>query len=108
LNAIKPNGTDVAVYFKVLSALDSDAFTAKKWQKMQVVRDNFSINSTQRVPLEFRHSLEKGTISYTEGTNTYPLGGTFKYFAIKICLTAEDPSVIPYVESMRAVAVPGG
>lgn len=108
LNAIRPSGTNIAVYFKVLSALDSDPFNAKKWQKMQVERDNFSSNATQRVPLVFKHSLDKGTISYTEGTNTYPLGGTFKYFAVKICLTAEDPSVIPYVEAMRAMAVPGG
>lgn len=108
LDAIKPAGTDIAVYFKVLSALDTDSFTSKKWQPMKKVRDNISPDILKRVPLEYRFSLEKGTISYLDGQKTMPLGGTFKYFAVKIRLTAEDPAVIPAVESMKIIAVPGG
>lgn len=108
LEAIKPAGTNIAVYLKVLSALDSDAFTSKKWQKMTVVKDNISTNQENRVPLEYRHSLTKGSIEYFDGARTMPLGGTFKKFAIKIRLTAEDPTVVPKVESMKVVAVPGG
>jgi hypothetical protein len=37
-----------------------------------------------------------------------PLGGTFKQFAVKIRLTAEDPTVVPSVESLKVIAVPGG
>jgi hypothetical protein len=108
MDAIKPSGTNIAVYLKVLSSLDSDTFSAKKWQKMTVVKDNISPNQEKRVPLEFRHLLTKGSIEYFDGARTMPLGGTFKYFAVKIRLTSEDPTVVPKVESMKVVAVPGG
>lgn len=108
MNAYKPQGTDIAVYFKVLSSLDSDPFLSKKWQKMTVVTDKVSPDQTTAVPLEFRYSLNSGTISYFDGARTLPLGGTFKYFAVKIRMTAEDPTVTPAVESLRVIAVPGG
>lgn len=108
LDAIKPTGTDIQVYFKVLSALDSEPFTTKTWQRMTKVAENVSPDQTKSVPLEYRYSLTKGSIEYFDGTRIMPLGGTFKYFAVKICLTAEDPTVPPVVKSMRAVAVPGG
>jgi len=108
MNAIKPQGTDVAVYFKVLSAQDTDPFVSKKWQKMTVKDDLISPDQTTAVPLEFRYSLTKGTIEYFDGQKTLPLGGKFKYFAVKIRLTAQDPTVIPAVESLRVIAVPGG
>lgn len=108
MDAVKPFGTDIAVYFKVLSALDSDPFVSKKWQKMTKVRDNSSPDQVKRVPLEFRYSLTKGTIEYFDGARVLPLGGTFKYFAVKIRMTAEDPTVVPFVESLKVMAVPGG
>ena len=108
MNAIKPQGTDIAVYFKVLSALDTDPFVTKKWQKMTVVNNLISQDQNTAVPLEFRYSLRKGSIEYFDGQKTLPLGGTFKYFAVKIRLTAQDPTVVPSVESLRVIAVPGG
>jgi len=108
LRAYKPQGTNIHVYFKVLSALDADPFIAKKWQKMTVVKDAISPDQTTAIPLEYRFSLTNGTIEYFDGTKTLPLGKTFKYFAVKIRLTAEDPTVTPAVESLKVIAVPGG
>lgn len=108
LDAIRPIGTDVQVYFKVLSALDSDPIVNKKWQRMTKVKDNYSQDQSTRVGLEYRHSLTKGKIEYFDGAKTMPLGGTFKYFAVKIRMTAEDPTVVPAVEALRVIAVPGG
>jgi hypothetical protein len=108
MKAYKPQGTNIAVYFKVLSAQDSDPFMFKKWQKMTVVKDYNSPDQTTTVPLEYRFSLRKGTIEYFDGVRTLPLGGTFKYFAVKIRMTAEDPTVVPSIESLRVIAVPGG
>jgi hypothetical protein len=108
MEAYKPKGTDIAVYFKVLSSLDSDPFLNKKWQKMTVVTDKVSPDQTTAVALEYRYSLNSGTISYFDGSKTLPLGGTFKYFAVKIRMTAEDPTVTPAVERLRVIAVPGG
>ena len=108
MRAYKPQGTNIAVYFKVLSALDSDPFVTKKWQRMNVVNDYTSPDQTTAVPLEFKYSIRKGSIDYFDGARTLPLGGTFKYFAVKIRMTAEDPTVTPAVESLRVIAVPGG
>ena len=49
-----------------------------------------------------------GSVSYIENGIQYPLGGTFKYFAIKLVLLAADPSVSPTVTGLRALAVPAG
>ena len=108
MQAIKPAGTDIAVYFKVISALDADPFGSKKWQKMTKSRDNVSPDQDKRVPLEYRYSLNSGTIEYFDGVRSMPLGKTFKQFAVKIRLTASDPTVTPAVESLKVIAVPGG
>jgi hypothetical protein len=107
MDAIKPSGTEVAVYFKVLSALDSDPFDLKKWKRMTPIATNTSKDQFTSVPLEFRFNLSKGQIEYFEGNKAYPLGGKFKYFAIKIRLTAQDPTVVPMVDNLKVIAVPG-
>ena len=108
LDAIKPAGTDVLVYFKIVSGKDIENFNNKKWKLMTKVRDNVSADQSKRVPLEYRYSLTKGTIEYKEGDKTYPIGGTFNQFAVKIRLVSNDPTLAPSVESLRVMAVPGG
>lgn len=107
MNAIKPSGTNIAVYFKVLSSLDKDPFDIKKWQRMVPVLDKVSKDQYTTVPLEFRYSLSKGQIEYFDGNKAFPLGGTFKYFAIKVRMLAQDPTVVPMVDDLKVVAVPG-
>lgn len=112
LDAIRPPGTDIGVYFKVLSPLDKDPFASKKWQKMTKVNELYSLDQNQNVRLEYRFApdgldLLKGEIEYFEGDKAYPLGKVFKYFAIKLRLTAQDPTVVPLVDSLKVLAVPG-
>lgn len=107
MDAIKPQGTQIAVYFKVLSAADTDPFVSKTWQRMTPVTDLISPDQSTSVSLEYRYTLNNGRISYFDGRRSMPLNGNFKYFAVKIRMTAEDPTVIPFVESMTVLAVPG-
>jgi hypothetical protein len=109
MEAIKPSGTEIAVYFKVLSALDNESITVKKWQKMYETTNpsKYSPDQVTKIPIEFRQSLTKGQVEYFDGGKSYPLGGSFKYFAIKIRMTAQDPTVVPFVESLKVIAVPG-
>lgn len=109
LDAIKPAGTDVAVYFKVLSGQDKDPFVSKKWQKMTktTATDVNSADQNNIVRIEYKHNLKRGEIEYYEGNTSYPLGRRFKYFAIKIRMTAQDPTVVPLVDSIKVLAVPG-
>lgn len=107
MNAIKPQGTNIQVYFKVLSGLDSEPISAKKWQLMTVVNNNISPDQVTLVPLEYRYAINKGQIEYFDGNKAQPLGGSFKYFAVKIRMTASDPTVVPMIEDLRVIAVPG-
>lgn len=104
----RPVGTDVNVYYKVKSGEDSQPFDDKKWQLMSKVNDNYSRDQNQVIELEYRPSLDVNQISYVENGVTYPLGGKFKYYAIKIVLTAESPTVVPHVRNYRAIATPSG
>lgn len=104
----RPIGTDIVAYYKVKSGEDSDSFENKKWQLMYKVNDNFSKDSNQIIELEFRPSLDVNRISYVENDVAYPLGGKFKYYAIKIVMTSKNASIVPYVRNYRAIATPAG
>lgn len=108
LDCNRPVGTDVVVYYKIKSGDDPQPFEDKKWQLMYKVNDNFSKDSNQIVELEYRPSLDVNQASYIEDGVTYPLGGKFKYYAIKIVMTASSVSVIPHVRNFRAIATPAG
>jgi hypothetical protein len=75
---------------------------------MSKVNDNFSKDQNQVIELEYRASLDVNRVSYVENGVTYPLGGKFKYYAIKIVMTAASSSVIPYIANFRAIATPAG
>lgn len=108
LDCNRPVGTDVVVYYKIKSADDTQAFEEKNWQLMYKVSDNFSKDANQIIELEYRPSLDYNKASYVENGVTYPLGGKFKYYAIKIVLTASSASIIPHVRNYRAIATPAG
>lgn len=108
LQAVRPQGTEVLVYYKVRSGTDSDSFDNKKWQQMYIVQNIYSVDQQNVVDLQFRPSLSSGKLSYVENGVEYPLGGTFKEFAIKIVTFAEDPTVVPVLKNLRAIATPEG
>lgn len=108
IDANRPRGTNIHVYYKVMSASDTDKFTNKKWQLMNKVSDSYSKDQIQVIELEYRPSLTTNVLSYTENGVVYPLGGKFKYYAIKIVMTAADTTVIPTIRNFRAIATPSG
>ncbi len=113
LQAIRPQGTDIAVYYKVLSSADPDPITSKNWQLMEKVNDIYSPDQATPISLSYNTGtnalgIPRGSVSYVENGITYPIGGKFKTFSIKIVLIANDPTVPPEVQNMRAIAVPAG
>lgn len=108
VRANRPQGTDIAVYYKVLSAADSDYFYEKTWQRMDLVQDRYSADQDRMVELLYRPNITSGKLSYIEDGIEYPLGGKFKHFAIKIVLLSKDTTVVPYVKNFRAIATPEG
>ena len=113
VNGVIPTGTNVEVYYKVLSASDTDTIADKSWQLMSPINfinspDQNTVVKNQYAPSPLVGGKASGSLSYVENGTTYPLGGTFKYFAIKIALLAEDPSNVPVITSMGALALPAG
>ena len=108
MDAIRVAGTDIQVYYKVVSADDPDVLGGKSWRRMQKVKDIFSKDYNTKVTLQFKPDLNKNQISYTENGVNYPIGGTFKSFAIKVCLLSSDPAVVPKLDNLRINATPAG
>jgi hypothetical protein len=108
LDCIRPRGTNIHVYYKVKSESDTEPFDNKKWKLMYKVYDTYSLDQRQQIELEFRPNLNDNVLSYVENGITYPLGGNFKSYAIKIVMTAGDTTVIPIVTNFSAIATPEG
>lgn len=96
MSAVRPQGTDIEVYYKVMSAQDSDVLSNKHWTPMSKVADLFSPDQNTGIELQYNTGTGGG------------LSTKFKYFAIKIVLFANDTTVPPLVQNYRAIAVPAG
>ena len=106
LGANIPQGTEIHVFYKVLSDSDSTPFRQRIYQKMQRVNATIvpTKTSTQFVELEYRPSLTENQVTYQSADGvTYD---TFKTFSIKIVMTSIDPAVIPKVKDLRIIALP--
>lgn len=108
VDANRPSGTNINVYYKVAADGDTQSFSEKKWQLMHMVSNTYSKDQNQIIELEYRPDLLNNVLSYKENGVTYPLGGKFRFFAIKIVMTAADPTVYPTIYNYRAIATPAG
>lgn len=113
MTGIRPQGTDINVYYKILGSQDSDVLANKNWVLMNKQADLFSPDQSTPIDLNFNTGLNSlgvpiGTASYVVNGVQYPVGGKFKQFAIKIVLSALDPTVPPIINNIRAIAVPAG
>jgi len=107
VDCIRPQGSDIQVYYKVLSPTDTELFSNLYWQQMAKAQDLYSSDQSSQITLNFTTG-GTGQLSYIQNGTVYPLGGTFSSFALKIVLTCLDPTVPPLVQSYRAICVPAG
>jgi hypothetical protein len=110
MTAYKPTGTNILVYYKVLSASDSETFDDKSWTLMtQVGNSNFvSLNNLDYRELLFApgsNGVPDNSLSYVAGNTIY---STFRTFAIKIVMTSLEASVVPKIRDFRTIALPAG
>lgn len=113
MDAIRPQGTDVRVYYKVLSRLDTQTLDDKSWQIMHLAADVFSPDQQTPVQLTFntgvnQYGIPNGSVQYTINGVTYPIGGKFTSYQIKIVGFTQDQTVPPVILDWRGVAVPAG
>jgi len=110
LSAYRPVGTDINVYYKVLSRNDTQAFDDGYWQLMTKTNSSDGTYSQSRSDVrEYTFApgnsgKDQGFISYlsTNGQTYY----TFSQFAIKIVLTTTDKTLVPYLSDVRTIALP--
>jgi len=113
VTGIVPNGANVVAYYKVLSSSDTTPFSNTKWQLMSAVNQPVSPDLSTPVQIMYAPSplvngQPSGKLSYTQNGVLYPLGGTFKYFAIKLVLLASDPTTVPVLSGLKVAAYPAG
>jgi hypothetical protein len=104
----RPSGTDVTVFYKLLSSSDSTPFRDRRYQKMECFNPTTSVSVSESdfFEFEFRPSLTLDSATYTSDSGvTY---NTFKTFAVKIVMTSSDPAVVPSVKDLRIIALPAG
>lgn len=108
LNAVRPQGTEILCYYKVVSGSSTTPLSSMPWVLMsKQASAAYSPDQSTVIPITFVTGTT-GQLSYTQNGVVYPLGGKFKSFAIKLVMLAEDPTVTPFINSFAAVAVPAG
>lgn len=106
LTAIRPQGSEILVYYKIKNPYDEDEIDSKNWVRMQRVTGKIEFSSSfEPIEYEYRPSLTSNSVVYSSTTGTFD---SFNQFKIKIVLASESTSLdkIPYVYDMRAVALP--
>lgn len=105
LNGNIPTGTNIHVFYKLLSSSDTTPFKNRPYQKMEMVGNIITSKTSEEfLEYEYRPSLIENFVNYvSEDGVTYD---TFKTFSIKVVLTSLDPSVIPKVRDLRIIALP--
>jgi len=108
LTGFKPSGSNILVYYKVLSRSDSDSFDTKNYQLMtEIGNGNFvSLTDKDYRELTFAPGVSgtaNNAVTYTTDTSSF---NSFKTFSIKIVMTGTDTTNVPKVRDVRAIALP--
>jgi hypothetical protein len=113
-SAYRPIGTNIYVYYKILSSQDTQPFEYGNWQLMTTLNGGLNTYSTSRTnlieyecaPGIFSSGNANNSISYlsTNG-QTY---NSFIQFAIKVVLATNDNTTVPFLTDIRALALPPG
>lgn len=93
---MKPQASDIDVYYKVLASDDGTLWSDRGWVRMIPTGNVQSLNLTDYKEMEF------GTV---DGTCAYDGFTNFKMFAIKITMRAANTSQVPRIKDMRAIAL---
>ena len=110
LSAYRPVNTDINVYYKILNRNDSQNINDSSWQLMTKTNSSASKYSKTRSDIiEYTFApgssgVEQGYVTYTSTNGqTY---NTFSQFVIKVVLTTSDGTYVPFVNDLRAIALP--
>ena len=102
VNAYKPIGTGINVYYKVKADEDQDDFDTKGYVLMSQETANTVYSLSPEDTQEFIYQTATDSIEYASSNVNYE---KFKTFSIKIALTSDTSATVPKVRDMRAIAL---
>ena len=104
LTANRQSGTNINVYYKILSQFDPAKYDDKFWTLMGETTNTNTVSrgDDESDYLELEYSTTTANTNYTVGSVTYD---SFKTFAIKIVMTSNSTSRVPLIKDLRAIAL---
>ena len=102
MNAYKPLGTGIHVYYKVKADEDPEDFDKKGYVLMSQETASSVYSLSEEDTKEFVYQTSDESISYTSANVEYD---RFKTFAVNIALTSNSAAVVPKVRDMTAIAL---
>jgi hypothetical protein len=106
LTGFKPASATIKVYYKVLSAEDSDVFENKNWHVMTQLGNTLTTSKNRNDLLELTYA--PGTNGVASREINYDGFTTFKTFAIKVVSFSTNPTESPEFSDIRVIALPSG
>ena len=103
-SAYKPSTANILVYYKILSSDDTDVFDNKGYQLMTSIQGYNNVSLNQDDIKDFVYA--PGTGNVADDRVQYDSFTSFKYFAIKVVMTATDSTKVPRISNFRVVALP--
>jgi hypothetical protein len=111
LTAYKPIGTNIYVYYKILSGEDTSNFDDNDWQLMTYINSTNKYSTSRTNFIEYVaapgiNNVANNFVSYvTSEGNEFR---SFNQFAIKIVMSATDKTRVPKISDLRIIALPPG
>ncbi len=107
LGYLPPRGR-IYVYAKYLASGDPQTFDEKNWSLLTQIEGGTFVSANQDDYREMTfapgtNGTAVNNISYVSGNVTYT---SFNIFAIKVVMTSPDPTDVPKVKELRAIALP--
>jgi hypothetical protein len=109
--AYRPLGTNINVYYKILNNNDNQEFDAGDWQLMTNISNTNTYSQSRNDLYEFEAAPGTGNIADNAISYTNTSGTTytsFNQFAIKIVMSTNDNTNVPFLTDIRAIALPPG
>ena len=99
-DAIRPNGSNIYVYYKILpGTADNARLDDQSWRLMVQETSDAQISDAQYHAFEFR------TASGVAADSTSDTTDKFRMFAIKIVMATKDTTYVPTIKNFRAIAL---
>lgn len=116
--AYRPFGTNIFVYYKIQNSNDTSNFDDLSWQLMAPInglntysKDRNNLIEYETAPGVYSTRTANNYIEYTSAPNdgsepqTY---NSFIKFAIKVVMSSDDTTKVPYLTDLRVLALPSG